>query len=109
MQQLQFVLLCRYCDLQLKNDKTAGILKSSFKYMGPAGQTFVDRYLTEVLFDHAFHYDVDDVTKTALRENRADLGNAKSSRGDQVANEVLDKMMKEVQESEKRDDIPEDS
>jgi hypothetical protein len=65
---------CRYCDLQLQNDKTAAVLLRSFRYLGGAGEMFVARYMTEVLFDHAFHYDVDDATKQALRENREDVG-----------------------------------
>lgn len=100
---------CRYCDLQLQNDKTTAVLKSSFSHMGPAGETFVNRYVNEVLFDHSFHYDVDEATKQALRQNRADMGNAKSARTDAIANEVIDNVMKGVQDTAKEDDTSEDS
>jgi hypothetical protein len=65
---------CRYCDLQLENDKTAAVLQRSFRYMGPAADVFVTRYMKEVLFNHEFYYDVDEETKQQLKENRSDLG-----------------------------------
>lgn len=54
--------------------------------------------MTEVLFDHAFHYDVDDATKAALRENRSDLGNTKSSRTEGVATEMIEQVLKGFQD-----------
>lgn len=42
--------------------------------MGPAADTFVARYMSEVLFNHEFHYDVDDATKQEMRDFRKDMG-----------------------------------
>lgn len=85
--------------MQLKNDKTAAVLKNSFGYMGSAGETFVERYMTEVLFDHSFHYDVDAATKEDLRQNRSNLGNAKSSKNEGLASEMMEQVAKSFREA----------
>lgn len=54
--------------------------------------------MTEVLFDHAFHYDVDEDMKTALRENRSDLGNPRNVQSQGAANEMVEQVMRGFQD-----------
>lgn len=74
--------------------------------MGSSGDSFVDRYMTEVLFDHAFHYDVDEATKAALRENRSDLGNTKSTRAEGLATEMIEQVLKGVEDPANDEEAP---
>lgn len=65
----------RYCEVQRGNEKTTTVLRKAFERIGDA-QAFAlaDRYMREVLFDHEFHYDVDEDTKLWMRQQNASLG-----------------------------------
>lgn len=93
----------RYCNLQLENEKTAAVLKRSFRYLGDASDLFVARYMTEVLFNHDFHYDVDPQTKQELKDNRKDLGvsmGISKDKRDQIQDKVLDGLRAGFMEAE---------
>lgn len=96
---------CRYCDLQLENEKTAAVLKRSFRYLGDASDAFVTRYMTEVLFNHNFHYDVDAEMKQQLKENRKDLGMSlgiSNANRDKIENEIIDGLRAGFMEAEEQ-------
>jgi hypothetical protein len=65
----------RYCQAQRTNAKTKAVLEKSFAHLGEVPKSvLVTRYMYEVLFDHEFHYDMDDCFKARLQQDTDGLG-----------------------------------